>query len=104
MGRKNRYKIAKMVHSDYVILIKSKDGYVTYDNDNLICNYIDFYDKKVRNRFWLFTKFRINYLVLDELDIIDLKKFKDNNYVKYVYITNLKMVVNKLNRQLVGKI
>lgn len=100
MSRENRYKITKQIHPDYIILIKYKDKYITYNNDTLICSYLKFY-KNNKYRFYVFEQKQINYLVLDELDIIRIKQYKENNYNRYVYITNIKRIVKKVGNKLI---
>lgn len=100
MSRENRYKITKQIHPDYIVLIKYKDKYITYNNDTLICNYLKFY-KNNKYRFYVFEQKQINYLVLDELDIIRIKQYKENNYNRYVYITNIKRIVKKVGNKLI---
>lgn len=99
MSRKNRYKFTKWIYPDYVILIKYRDRYITYNNDTLICNYLKFY-KNNKYRFNVFEKHNINYLVLDELDITRIKQYQENNYNRYVYITNIKRIVKTIGNKL----
>ena len=68
----------------------------TYDNDLRIINYIDYNDK-----FKIFDKHKINYLVLDDLDIVNKKSYDDNNYYKYLNIVMLNKVIKKIRRNLI---
>ena len=105
MSRINRYNFTKLVYPNSVVLIKYKDKYITYDNDRFICDYISFYsyDKKEKYKFGKFFRYKINYLVLDELDIVRFKKFAINNYDKYVYVTNLRIIVKKIGNKLIRR-
>lgn len=99
MSKKNRYQFAKSIYKDYIILIKYRNNYITYDNDNLICHYIGFYkNKKIK----IFHKFKINYLILDELDIIKKITFDTNKYEKYSYLANLTIVIKKIKNKLIS--
>lgn len=103
MSRKTRYDFAKWVYPDYVVLIKHKDKYITYENDRFICDYIGFYtyDSKRKYRFKTFLRYQINYLILDELEITELKKFVSNNYNRYVYLINIRRIVKKIGNKLI---
>lgn len=100
MSRKNRYLFTRWVYPDYIILIKYRNNYIMYDNNILICNYLKFYKNK-KYRFHIFDKYKINYLVLDELDITEIKQYQENNYNKYVYITNIKRIVKTIGNKLI---
>ena len=74
MGKINRYKFAKRVYPEYVVLLLTKDKYVTYDCDLRLIQYIKF-----NGNFSIFDKYKINYLVLDNLDITKKKEYDLNN-------------------------
>ena len=92
MSRKYRYQFTKDTFPGYIVFLVVKRKYITYDNDLEILKYIKYKDKLS-----LLDKYKINYLVLDNLDIIIQKKFEDNNYYKYLYLTKLDKVINKSN-------
>lgn len=96
MGRKYRYTFTKKVYPDYVVFIMRRGKLLTYDNDLMIINYIG-YDNDIN----ILDKYKINYLVLDDLDIVDIKKYNDNNYYKYLYIVMLKKVIKNIGNNLV---
>ena len=75
MSRKYRYQFTKDTFKGYIVFLVVKIQYITYDNDLEILKYIKYKDK-----LRLLDKYKINYLVLDNLDIIIQKEFLDNNY------------------------
>ena len=79
---KNRYKFAKMLYQDYVILILKNKKLYTFDNNKLI-------DFKYINKL---KKLHINYLILDNLDIIK-KEYSDNKYLEYYLKYKLKEIL-----------
>ena len=86
MSRKYRYQFTKDTFPGYIVFLVVKRKYITYDNDLEILKYI---------------KYKINYLVLDNLDIIIQKEFEDNNYYKYLYLIKLDKVIKEIGNNLV---
>ena len=74
---KNRYEFIKNIYKDYVIFIIKKDKYYTFNNDKLIC---DIYNINIEN----IDKKEINYITLDNLDIIKINKDDNNKYYEYL--------------------
>ena len=66
MSAYNRYCFTKEVYPDYVVLLIKKNKYYSYSKDKKILEYIKF-----NNNTYILRKKKINYLVLDELDIIE---------------------------------
>ncbi len=87
----NRYKILKMRNKRSVILLLSKDKYISYERDKRILGYINF-----NNNLCELDKRNINYVVLDNLNIIEDKKYDCNNYMKYLKLSYLKDILLKL--------
>lgn len=96
MSRKYRYQFTKDTFPGYIVFLVVKRKYITYDNDLEILKYIKYKDKLS-----LLDKYKINYLVLDNLDIIIQKKFEDNNYYKYLYLIKLDKVIKEIGNNLV---
>ena len=96
MSRKYRYQFTKDTFPGYIVFLVVKRKYITYDNDLEILKYIKYKDKLS-----LLDKHKINYLVLDNLDIIIQKKFEDNNYYKYLYLIKLDKVIKEIGNNLV---
>lgn len=66
MGIYNRYYIAKKKHQDYLVIIKRKNKYTSCGIDGMILRKL----KKNINIERQLQKLHINYLVLDNLNII----------------------------------
>jgi hypothetical protein len=96
MSRKHRYEFTKKVHPGYIVFLVVKGKYVTYGNDIDIIRYIKF-----NGKFKVFDKYKINYLVLDNLDIIDKKEYDNNNYDKYLDVVMIRKIVKKIGNNLV---
>lgn len=91
MSAYNRYSFTKEVYPDYVVLLMKKNRYYSYSIDRKVLDYIKFKDKTyiLRNR-------HINYLVLDELDIVEKYEYSDNQLDKYIYLVNMKKILNEV--------
>ena len=63
----NRYYELKNIYKNYIIFIKSKDKFYTFDNDKIIVDYLDF--KKMK----YLKKYKINYIILENLYIVEKK-------------------------------
>ena len=61
---KERYEVIKKLYPNYLILLIKNNKYYTFDEDKLIFNYLK---RKLNN---------INYIILDNLDIIVKKNMK----------------------------
>ena len=71
---KTKYIFLKRLYqNDLIIFIKNKKYYYL-DNDLLIVRYFNNLDK-----------YHINYILLDDLDIIFRKVYLDNRYYEYLY-------------------
>ena len=89
MGIRNRYEIARKYHKNYVILILIKKKLYIY-KDNVL---VDF--KKINK----LKKLHINYIILDNLEIIK-KEYEDNNYEEYYLKYSLNNILgNILNKE-----
>ena len=91
MSAYNRYSFTKEVYPNYVVLLVKKDKYYSYGKDRKVLEYIGFKDKTyiLRNK-------KINYLVLDELDIIEKNEYSDNELNKYIYLIQMKKLLNEI--------
>lgn len=91
MSMYNRYSFTKKVYPNYIILILKNNKYYSYGIDKKIIDYINFKDK-----LFVIKKRNINYLILDNLDIIDKVEYKDNMYDKYTYLVYLNKIFNEI--------
>lgn len=88
---KERYNVLKYIYQNYLILLIKNNKYYTFDEDKIIFNYIN------RN----LNKYEINYIILDNLDIIVKKEYENNNYL--YYYTKYKLI-NLLERRKLNEI
>ena len=79
---KNRYNFAKICYKEYVILILKNRKLYTYNEEGILYNFK--YINKLK-------ELHINYVILDNLDIIK-REYNDNGYKEYYY----KYKINKL--------
>ena len=87
---KERYNVLKHFYQNYLILIIKNNKYYTFDEDKLIYTYIN------RN----LNKHEINYIILNNLDIIVKKEYENNYYLNYYFKVNL---INILERRLLNE-
>ena len=85
MSMINRYNFTKNVYKDYLIIIRRKNKYYTFSKDKI----------------YVIKKKQINYLVLDNLDIIDITKYDNNNYNKYLYLSYIDDILLEIRRRLI---
>ena len=85
---KERYNVLKHIYQNYLILLIKNNKYYTFYEDKLIFNYLK---RKLNN---------INYIILDNLDIIVKKEYENNNYLNYYFKINL---INILERRLLNE-
>jgi len=80
----NRYKFVKEMYPNYIIFVKKRDTYHTYFIDNKICRLLNI--NKIKD----IKKYKINYIMLDNLEIVCKCKNEINNYNKYIisYLVN----------------
>ena len=91
MSAYNRYRFTKEVYPDYIVLLYKKGKYYTYGIDRNVLDYIKFKDKTN-----VLRKKKINYLVLDELDIIEKYEYLDNQIDRYLYLIRMKKILDKI--------
>ena len=96
MSRINRYKFTKNIYPDYIVLLTRKNKYITFDIDLKLIDYLE-----VDEDLTILDKLHINYLVLDDLEIINIKSYKDNNYDKYCLGLIINKVVKKIGNKLI---
>ena len=91
MSAYNRYSFTKEVYPDYIVLLIKKDKYYSYGKDRKILEYIKF-----RNKTSILRNKKINYLVLDELDIVEKYEYLDNQFYRYMYWVRLNKVLEEV--------
>ena len=86
----------KKMYKRHIILIKGKDRYYTYDRDKEILEYVNFKNKYNECNLSYLDKYSINYIVIEDLNIIDNVKFNNNNYMRYYKLFHLKNILMKI--------
>ena len=89
MSMINRYKFTKNIYSDYLVIIYRLGNYYSFSYDKNILKYIKF-----KGNTNIIKRRRINYLVLNNLYIIEINKYKDNRYDYYLKIICIIKVIN----------
>ena len=87
----NRYKFTKSIYSDYLVIIYRLGNHYSFSYDDDILKYIKF-----KGNTNIIKRKRINYLVLNNLDIIEINKYYDNRYNYYLKIICIIKVVNMI--------
>ena len=90
--------LLKKFNKRSIVLIKGKNGYISFDRDLQILKYIKFEFNYAYCNLNYLDKYNVNYIVLDNLDVVIGKKYKVNNYMKYLklsYLYKILMVITK---------
>lgn len=78
-----------------MIIIKYNDKFKSFRNDSLLLNYlID------NNKIKKLNKLKINYVIVNNLDIIEIKEYLNNNYYRYIKVSYLNMFLIKIKDRL----
>lgn len=91
------FRILKLDYKEYVILFKSGSFYISFDEDSIILNKLFNYKiinlkNNIKIGFPLnsidlvlrkLEKLRINYVIIDNKNIINQKEYEDNNFSKF---------------------
>lgn len=91
MSAVNRYRFTKNLYKDYVIILVKKNKYYSFDKDKDLLEYIKFKDK-----LYILRKKKINYLILDELDIIEKYEYQDNQLNRYLYMMYIDKILKNM--------
>lgn len=94
-GMFTRYKFIKKLYPRSLVIIKSDDRYKSFRKDGVLLDYIiyNFNLNKI-------SKFKINYIIVENLDIIDEKEFVDSNYYKFIKVAYLSKVLIEIKNRL----
>lgn len=91
----NRYEFTKNIYKDYIVLIMKNKNYYSFDKDKRILDYINF-----DNKLYLLKKYSINFIVLDNLEILSINNYEINNYYKYLYMSYIKDILLEVKRSI----
>lgn len=93
---KNRYIFFKRLYKDYLLLLIKKDKLLSFNIDNRI---ISILSSSSNNILEVLTTNSINYIIVDNLDIKEIKSFTNNSYNLYkkkaYLITLSNIIINK---------
>ena len=78
-----------------MIIIKYNDNFKSFRNDSLLLNYL--IDNNKINKL---NKLKINYVIVNNLDIIEIKEYLNNNYYRYIKVSYLNMFLIKIKDRL----
>lgn len=95
MSMINRYEFTKNIYKDYIVLIVKNKNYYSFDKDKRILDYINF-----DNKLYLLKKYSINFIVLDNLEILSINNYEINNYYKYLYMSYIKDILLEVKRSI----
>ena len=70
---KNRYLFLKRLYSNFIIIMLSKKEYVTFGMDNMMIKFLNMNSRAM-------MAYHINYLIIDNLEIVKKVEFTDNQY------------------------
>ena len=104
MSAYNRYRFLKKLNKRSIVLIRSRNKYISYDRDMKIIRYIKFNMKYDYCSLNYLDNYEINYIVLDNLDIIIDKHYDNNNYMKYLKLYYLDNIIKELGNNLIDKL
>lgn len=91
MSLANRYKIIKMLHKEHLLVFLDHQLLTSWS-----------YDQKILRRFHVGTnwqklkKYKISYIVIDNVTIIEKYDCPDNQYHRYFYLEAIKTILNKI--------
>lgn len=77
----NRYLFTKNVYNNYLVIIYRLGNYYSFYSDKEIIKYIKF---KGNTR--ILKQKRINYLILNNLDIVEINNYNNSTYDYYLMI------------------
>ena len=83
-----------------IILIRGNKKYISFDRDLEILKYINFNMEYSCSSLKYLDKYSINYIVVDNLDVVVSKKFCSNNYMKYLKLIYLKRILLNIGNNL----
>ncbi len=81
MSMINRYLFTKNVYNNYLVIIYRLGNYYSFYSDKEIIKYIKF---KGNTR--ILKQKRINYLILNNLDIVEINNYNNSTYDYYLMI------------------
>ena len=104
-GAYSRYSLLKRFNKRSIILVKGKNRYISFDRDLQLLKYINFKFEYSKCNLNYLDKYKINYVVLDNLSVYEDKKYNKNNHMKYLKLSYLYKIFEVItsNQLLQGK-
>ena len=90
--RNNRYVFFKRCYPNYLILINKNNKIKSYNIDKEILKYLGIEEIDINK----INKLNINYLILENINIINKKDYKDNKYYLYYRRCKLNNLIEKI--------
>ena len=86
------------MNNNCIILVKTKNKYISFNDDLDILKYIKFNMNYSYSSLSYLDNFEINYIVLDNLNVVVERKFNGNNYNynRYLKLMYLSKILNKM--------
>lgn len=88
--KNNRYVFLKRIYHNYIILFRKNNKLISYSIDKELLDFLNFKNLKLLN------KLKINYLVIENLTILEKESFEKNNYELYIKQLELIKIVRYL--------
>lgn len=83
-----RYEFAKKIYPHRLIIFKTKNGYKSVGKDQVLLDYII-----INKLLFKLKDLKINFVLIDDMDIIDEGCFDNDNYYCYVKISMLNKIL-----------
>lgn len=96
MAKISRYKFIKKLYPNTLVLFYDKGKYSSLATDQFILNFIQF------TSLYSLEKRKINYLVVQNMNILERKKFLDNKYSFYYSEVRLLNILERIKERLMG--
>ena len=87
-GLMARYEFAKKIFPHRLIIFKTKNGYKSVGKDQELLDYII-----INKLLFKLKDLKINFVLIDNMDIIDEGCFDDDSYYRYVKISMLNKIL-----------
>ena len=98
-GIRLRYNFAKKIYPHRLIIFKTKNGFKSIGKDQILLDYI-ISNKLLRK----LNNVMIDYVILDNMDIIDEGTFEINNYYRYVKISQVDKILNNIKINYINRV
>ena len=91
-GAYTRYSFLKKLYPDRLIILKSKNKYLSFGKDDVLLDYV-----MITNQFNKLDKIEVNYLIVENMYILKENTFSSNQYYRYVKVSQLNKVLTNLS-------